>query len=433
MKGWTNRTGVAVTAAVAALAIVVPAAASGKAPSVGPATRFSAPVRVTPPMGFGYEPTAHKENWQLAVAPDTNSPTQTRSMSWAWVSVDGGQTWVDPPGLTPLSLEQHEFGDEGDMALDDAGHLYYVDTEVVDDTITRWSVNGHGVDHMTLDFTRPLIPTLQPEDDRPWIIAHGDGHVFYFGNEGNKTHFGGRYLVYQSYDGGQTFNPMGTVLEDSGWCRPAADHTRGSKWLYVICTNDEGALYAYVSSDDGHTFKRSTIGHYNHKMSIDWQSWPTPVVASDGTVYSLFVDARTVTGDGTPVVGNLELLTSRDHGRRWTYQDITPRALRGQLEYGWLAVSPTSPRRLGLAVYYRPNTLAPWRVYGGIWTAGQVPQLSSIFPNQPAAPASEATAPGDYLNSTFDPQGRLNVVWTHFAKRYAPYVALREIFFSRSL
>ncbi|HJP67040.1 MAG TPA: hypothetical protein VKA30_12140 [Actinomycetota bacterium] len=260
--GW-NRTMAAVAAAVVALAIGVPAAHASKAAAVGPRARFSAPVRVTPPMGFGYEPTvlvdrfgnlwatAHKENWQLAVAPDTNSPTQSRSMSWAWVSVDGGQTWVDPPGLTPLSIEQHEFGDEGDMALDDAGHLYYVDTEVIDDTITRWSVTGHGLDHITLDFTRPLIPTLQPEDDRPWIIAHGDGHAFYLGNEGNKTHFGGRYLVYQSYDGGQTFTPVGTVLEDSGWCRPAADHVRGSKWVYVICTNDEGALYASSRATTG--------------------------------------------------------------------------------------------------------------------------------------------------------------------------------------
>src|SRR5437762_1292501 len=145
MEGWTNRTVSALALAVAALAIAVPAAAgASNQASIGPATRFGAPVRVTPPMGFGYEPTvlvdafgniwstAHKENWQLAVAPDTNSPTQSRSMSWAWVSVDGGQSFVDPPGLTPLSVEQHEFGDEGDMALDDAGHLYYVDTIVVD-------------------------------------------------------------------------------------------------------------------------------------------------------------------------------------------------------------------------------------------------------------------------------------------------------------
>src|SRR5207247_43591 len=103
------------------------------------AGQFGPPVRVTPPGGHGYEPavytdrygdifaTAHKENWQLALAPDPNSPTFTRSMSWAWASRDGGQTFADLPGLTMFSAEQHDFGDEGDMALDGANHLYFAD------------------------------------------------------------------------------------------------------------------------------------------------------------------------------------------------------------------------------------------------------------------------------------------------------------------
>src|SRR5256886_4460758 len=99
-------------AAAAALALAPGLAAAG-------ATQFGAPVKVTPPGGHGYEPavytdhygdifaTAHKENWQLALAPDANSPTFTRSMSWAWASSDGGQTFTDLPGLSILSLEQN--------------------------------------------------------------------------------------------------------------------------------------------------------------------------------------------------------------------------------------------------------------------------------------------------------------------------------------
>jgi hypothetical protein len=160
-------------------------------------TAFGPPVKVTPTGGFGYEPsfvadhfgnlfaTAHKENWQLVLAPDLNSPTYSRSMSWAWISTNSGQSWPDIQGLTPLSIEQHEFGDEGDMALDDANHLYFVDTNVADDTFTRWKVNGLG--SITLETTRPLIPAAQFVDDRPWVTAHGNGHVFYFGNEGDKV------------------------------------------------------------------------------------------------------------------------------------------------------------------------------------------------------------------------------------------------------
>src|SRR5919199_5967271 len=155
------------TAAVAATVVVVVAALAASASAQ---TTFGPPVKVTPDLGFGYEPslvvdpygnifaTAHKENWQLVLAPDANSPTYTRSMSWAWASVDGGKTFVDIPGLSSLSLEQHQFGDEGDMAFDDAHHLYFVDTNVADVTYTRWTASGRGASNVTLDFHRPLLP-----------------------------------------------------------------------------------------------------------------------------------------------------------------------------------------------------------------------------------------------------------------------------------
>src|SRR5438045_1578027 len=185
---------VATLTTFAAVAVIGVSVAHG-----GPGTAFNAPVKVTPDLGFGYEPatvadgygnifvTAHKENWQLALAPDATSPTSTRSMSWVWTSVDGGHSFVDPPGLSSISIEQHQFGDEGDLAFDDANHLYFVDTNVADDTIARWSVTGAGLANMKLDFTRPLIPAAQLVDDRPWVTAHGNGHVFYLGNEGHKV------------------------------------------------------------------------------------------------------------------------------------------------------------------------------------------------------------------------------------------------------
>src|SRR5437870_6304690 len=226
-----------VLAAVLAAALILLPGRVGAASS-----GFGAPVKVTPDGGHGYEPavytdhfgniyaTAHKENWQLAVAPDLNSPTFTRSMSWAWASSDGGRTFADLPGLTMLSAEQHDFGDEGDMAVDDANHLYFVDTNVTDVTFTSWDIYGRG--QYVLDQHRPLLPAGEPVDDRPWVTAHGNGQVFYFGNEGDKdTYNNGRYTVYVSHDGGQTFDSVGTGLPDSGWCRPAADHTAGSKYV----------------------------------------------------------------------------------------------------------------------------------------------------------------------------------------------------------
>src|SRR5437763_1711031 len=176
-----------------------------------------------------------------------------------------------------------------------------------------------------LDFGRPLIPTAQPVDDRPWVTAHGNGHVFYLGNEGDKvtyplgqgtgSGFGpGRYTVYRSTDGGQTFDPLGYTLKDSGWCRPAADHAPASPFVYVVCGNDggsndvftpnnpKGTLYAYVSSNDGVSFERYVVGHYNSTDSSF--SWPTVSVAPDGSIWALYVDAQQTDNCGTDVFGN---------------------------------------------------------------------------------------------------------------------------------
>ena len=433
------------------------------------ATTFSAPTTVTPYPGKGYEPglvvdkfgnifaTAHKENWQLVLGPDPNSPTYTRSMSWDWVSTDGGLTFHDLPGLTAASIEQHEFGDEGDMALDDDYHLYFVDTNVTDNTITRWTATGPG--QIRFDLTRPLVPTFQPVDDRPWVTAHGIGHVFYFGNEGDKvtyplgqgtgSGFGpGRYTVYASYDAAETFNSRGYTLADSGWCRPAADHNLNSPYVYAVCNNDGGGndlttgadavgnIYAYVSADDGHTFSRYFIEHYKAMDSSN--SWPTVNVAPDGSIWALYVDAGTLTCTTDPVNGTvcnpvnnlLRLYHSTDHGVTWSIKDITPAP--GRYRYASLSISPNG-KQLGVGVYYRPDNNSVWRVYGAVWNAGSKPAaLTSIDPTNPVASAT-AEAPGDLMGSWFNPDGTLGVIWTRGDPPVAGVTRIsRDIYFSRS-
>jgi hypothetical protein len=400
--------------------------------------RWGDPVKVTPANGYGYEPsfivdgygnafaTAHKENWQLALAPDANSPTFTRSMSWAWLSTDNGQTWVDPPGLTPASLEQHQVGDEGDMAQDDAGHVYYADTYLGDITVTRWSTNGLG--DVTFDYTRPLVPTPE-QDDRPWIVAHGNGHVFYFSNMGNKLYNGGRYTVHASYDGGLTWDVVGVPLLDSGWCRPAADHRPGSQLLYVACTNDGGQLYSFVSTDDGRSFQRYTMGTYNNADGT--QSWPTIQVAPDGTVWVLYVDSTDVGDGGVPNTNKLYLFRSKDSGRTWTKQDVTPVA--GRYQYGWLSLSPDG-KTLGLGIYYRPNASFAWGVAGVTWPAGgkiNARSFVNLDIDHAVAPMENGEPPGDYLGSYFFPDGKLGVIWTRYVLWTSVATLERDIWFAR--
>jgi hypothetical protein len=400
--------------------------------------QWRSPVKVTPTNGYGYEPsfivdgygnafaTAHKENWQLALAPDANSPTFTRSMSWAWLSIDGGRHWTDPPGLTPASLEQHQVGDEGDMAQDDAGHIYFADTYAGDITLTRWSTNGLG--NVTFDYTRPTIPTPE-DDDRPWIIAHGDGHAFYFANAGNKAYNGGRYTVHASYDGGVTWDSVGIPLPDSGWCRPAADHRSGSKLLYAACTNDGGMLYSYVSANDGSTWSRYDMGTYNNADGT--QSWPTIQVGPDGTVWVLYVDSNDVGDGGIPNTNQLYLFKSTTNGKTWTRQDVTP--VVGRYQYGWLSLSADG-KTLGLGIYYRPNKDFAWNVAGTTWRAGAKPSAKSFLNldiNHPVSPADRAEAPADYLGSYFFPDGKLGVIWTRYVLWTDAATLERDIYFAK--
>jgi hypothetical protein len=439
---------VAGVAAALALAAVTPGWATGSPAKA----RFGQPLQVTPPNSGGYEPgiyadrsgglymTAHKENAQLALAPDNRSTTQTRSMSWAWYSRDGGKSWLDLP-LGPADIQNHEFGDEGDMAVDDASNLYFVDTEVADVTFTAWHLaNGQP----TFTYNTPALGSTEAFDDRPWIAAHLNGHVFYFGNESDKvtnpsasTTAGpgsgaGRYTVFKSSDGGQSWDHTGIQLKGSGWCRPAA--APKSAYVYALCTDDAGAddvtttsgdkthrvgtIYSYVSADDGKTWNRYPVTHYN---AFDaWTSYPVINVAADGSLWGFYVDGKTkptcTSGQCTPMGAKFPVMHSVDHGKHWRVYDAAPAgaAKDWQYRYGWVSVNRDS-KTLGLAVYGRPYTAKssnPWRVYGAVFRAGQHPALTSLDEKHPVAPAFYDSPPGDFLMTVFDGRGKLHVAWT---------------------
>lgn len=400
--------------------------------------KWGAPVKVTPTNGFGYEPTllvdkygnafatAHKENFELAVAPDPNSPDGTRSTSWMWWSQDNGQTWPNAPGLTQYSVNYHLPGDEGDLAQDDAGHVYFVDTYLADITLTRWTSGGLG--KLTYDFSRPIAPSPEA-DDRPWITAHGDGHIFYFSNDGSQAADGGRYTVHASYDGGVTFDVVGVTLPNSGWCRPATDHRAGVHNVYAFCTNDGGKLYSYVSTDDGKSFQRYQVGTYNDADGT--QSYPLVDVAPDGTVWAIYVDSDNLDSGGTPITNRIYLFRSSDQGKTYTKQEITP--VRGRYQYAWLAISPDG-KKLGMAIYYRPNADFAWNIAATTWSAGgkiDPRTFVNVDPDHPVSAQEKAEPPGDYLGSYFFPDGKLGIVWTRSVLWTDAATLERDIIFAR--
>src|SRR3954470_19666621 len=107
------------------------------------APNFGTPVRLpTWESCGGYEPgiaidkygnifvTAHKQNHCDAVADDPSSPIGVRAQSWLWTST-ARVNWKDMPGLGNLLADPGslDVGDEGDIAVDDANHFYFVDTK----------------------------------------------------------------------------------------------------------------------------------------------------------------------------------------------------------------------------------------------------------------------------------------------------------------
>jgi hypothetical protein len=435
------------------------AAASSHTPT------FGVPVRLpTFKSCGGYEPglaidqfdnifiTAHKQNHCDAAAVDPSAPDGVRAQSWLWMSNDG-VNFSDVPGLTLLAADQLDVGDEGDVALDDAGHLYFVDTKVVDDHFARWSITGPvgGGQNIALDFARPVVPSLMPIDDRPWVTSHGATTVLYAGNEGDKDSNnvgspaagctgpvtpplpgqpakGGRYTVFMSHDAGQTFDPVGCTLPDSGWCRPAADHTPGSTYLYLVCTNDAGAddnvnnqgdpgftvgtLWSYVSADDGHTWKRNFVDSYNGNLAGGGENgditWPAVTVASNGDVYALFANPLS-DANQVKIGTRLNLYRSTDHGATWARQDVTP-ANAGLIRYSWMAVAPDA-RTIGIGYFTHQTISGNWHVFAGTSPGFNSEVHYSLVDPVEVAPAGDF-AFGDFFEVAFDPVGRLNVVYT---------------------
>jgi len=461
-KPFASRGLVLATAAVVTFTVI--GGVDGSAAASG-APVFGTPVRLpTFKSCGGYEPglaldrfgnifvTAHKQNHCDAVADDPSAPTGVRAASWLWTSTDG-VNFNDLPGLLgpALAPDQLDVGDEGDIALDDANHLFFVDTKVVDDSFTRWSVNGPGTGHMAEDIHRPVIPSLMPIDDRPWVTAHGSSTVLYAGNEGDKDSYdvgstaagctgpvappargqkaaGGRYTVYLSHDAGSTFDPVGCTLPDSGWCRPAADHSAGSAYLYMVCTNDAGAddnvnnqgdpgftvgtLWSYVSADNGKSWKRFKVDDYNANLAGGGGSgditWPAVTVASNGYVYALFNNpvsnaAQVKTGS------RLLLYRSTDHGVHWVRQDVTP-AGAGLIRYSWMSIA-NDGQTVGVGFFTHRTINGNWHVYAGESPGfGSRVSYSLVDPVE-VAPGGDFVF-GDFFEVGFDPVGRLDVVYT---------------------
>ncbi|MDP9101089.1 MAG: hypothetical protein M3N21_02955 [Actinomycetota bacterium] len=405
---------------VLALAVVSGLAQAAPAPA---RLTFAPSVRLTQPNLGGFEPsivvdrygnvyvTAHKQRQINVVAPDSLTGTGVRTASFLWTSSDG-RHFHD---LTPDQSYVMNFGDEGEIALDGADHLYMVDTNVTDVTFARWHITGLG--KQVLEDARPAIGTAQPVDDRPWVAANAAGDVLYIANAGaspvnaaSASADGGgsgpgRFTAYVSHDRGHTFPTQGVTLKDSGWCYPAADPRPGSRTFYVACIDNDvntpdqaydHAVRLFTTTNAGLSWSRQVIGHYQSA------TWPSIKVASDGTVHVLVGDTLT-TAKGT--TGALRLFSGR---LGQTMRERLLPTVGDHIPFAWLAVAPNGA--VAAAYYAQRDAATPWYVHAdvvgptGTISTGQIGDV-------PLAPAN-GNPKGDFFEATFGPTNKLYVAYT---------------------
>ncbi len=141
-----------------------------------------------------------------------------------WYSADGGKTFTEME--TPGHVREWGIGAEGDLAVDNDGRTYFVDTYIPGLLMSRWSEHGK-----TWDFTVPAAGVTPGFDDRPWIawsekglylyVNHVSHTAVYKSTDGGMSWDGGHILEWDNQQLGQPFFPA----------HIAADRKQGNLWV----------------------------------------------------------------------------------------------------------------------------------------------------------------------------------------------------------
>ncbi|HEV8359594.1 MAG TPA: sialidase family protein, partial [Candidatus Thermoplasmatota archaeon] len=334
-----------------------------------PAPLPSTAVNLTflPPVdlhAIGYEPsiavdqtgaiywTAHKDL--------TKPETWPYPASWFQVSRDNGATWEDPASPTPvLNLPQQFVGDEGDIAVDARGWVYFVDTYLADNHIHVWSDQGR-----TWQMSQPIQKTTGA-DDRPWVSAQGDGIVHYLGNNGVVAQDGTRHWYYRSTDAGLTWSPQ-VFVPGTGWA--TMDAERAGTNLYIATeavANGPSDMLVVASHDSGATWEQPVVvGHRDGES----RAYPVVSAAPEGVVWVVWPvcgSAENCADSGGMEPVNLTLARSLDAGATWTSWNLTVPGY--YVDYPTITAGPNGTVAIAFYAAATPvNESSAWGLYAAM-------------------------------------------------------------------
>jgi hypothetical protein len=365
--------------------------------------------------GYGFEPSIDvgpDGTLYATAARSTSTDPADQLASWLWYSTDEGRTWSQV--ASPLDAHEKQPAFEGDVAVDDEGRLYFVDTYLADNTLSRWSAGSEGP---SWDFTRPLQGSAGV-DDRPWLSAHGDGIVYYLGNNGpgvpapnnlqgeDAPEDPSRMWLSVSEDEGRTFT-LAHGFANSFWCGMDASSADGRS-LAVVCSRmlgpynglEEGyESVVYVSGDRGRSWNETVLGEYGDEPT---RGLPSAAFDASGTPYAVW-------GEGG---GPTELFFARPGTDGWETFTVTP--FEGTVEKPWLAGG--SEGTVALA-FYATNDTSPgegssWHAYAMVTDDARSAQPTWQLARLSSEPVARGgAAPGHFLQTEIGPDDVANVVF----------------------
>ncbi len=369
---------------------------AGRVPGMTPFLAFVLLVASVAAMGEAQEPPPPQQTVvrvtepgfpgpaELAVAINPGNPENVlivslaegpadgpRVTDYAYVSEDGGLSWVTVPQPNPEGRTQ---GDDA-VTFDTAGRAYhsYISFEGIRVLRPERAWNGIFVgrsDDGGLTWREPVpvvdhINTVQPFEDKPWITSD---NVLGSPNQGNVYVAWTRFDVYgsadpndstqiffsRSTDQGRTFSVPIRISDSGGDAQDSDNTVEGA----VPAVGPGGEVYVAWAGPKGIVFDRSLDGGWtfgeDRVIAQNPEGWDLPVPGltrhngmpvtgvdvSDGpyhgSLYVNWIDAR----NGDP---DVFVLASRDGGETWEdpvrVNDDPVGNGRPQL-FTWMAVDP---------------------------------------------------------------------------------------------
>lgn len=400
---------------IAGLGAVGSATGRGRKDGNGPPTgggkvTFSEPVRLNPSGKYGYEPSVNVDPYGTIYATAHKASVTnegSRLSSWFWYSADGGETWHDMPA--PAQADNQLFAFEGHIAVDDKGRVYYCDTDLVDNTFTRWLTEPSGP---VYDFSK--VHGTTAIDDRPWIRAHGDGIVHYLGNNGtdipapnNEPGASSRIWYYRSTDGGVTWS-VGHGFTNTEYLSLAASEDEQTVYAAGPSEKDDGTYFeVFTSPDRGATWTRDErVQQYETAPSEPFHAWSATDRAANP--YHFWIDDDS--SDEIP--GRLKL--TRGEAGDWETLDITP--FEGTFAKPWIGAGREG---FAAAVFYGAEQVThtqenprQWFPYALVSTNADARnpkwQLSRLTDYRVG---TAAVAPGHMFEVVVGPNDRIHVTF----------------------